>query len=142
VPFHVDADRAPRIAACVLENWLEDSLSEISFDADTQQPGGPLDRKRKGALGREAGAGRCRILCDSERVCCSTPGARLKARSSDERVDRTRQLLGVPFDELERGSVLAGIALPAERKLGLGQHAGERGTKLMRELGREALLPA
>ena len=133
---------ALRVPARVLEHGLQDSLGEISLDADTHQPRRLLDRERQAAFGREPGAGRNSILCDRECICGAAPRAGLEARGSHECVDRTRQLLGVPLDELERRPILVGFALAAQSKLCLCEHACKRCTQLMRELSGEALLPA
>ena len=86
------------------------------------------------ALGREPGDCLDRPLGDALGVCGAPREGGVVARRRKQRVDRARELERVSVHVLERRAVVVGPTLAPQRDLGLGDHAGERGAQLVREL--------
>jgi hypothetical protein len=96
---------------------LEDPFGQISVDAEPQPLGGRRYLHRHLALGREPAAGPGGFLGDLLRICRPALTARLVAGRSNERVDRSRKLIRVALDQLERSPILVGLAVATEREL-------------------------
>src|SRR5262249_9471237 len=133
-----DLDGRSAVTARVLDDGLQDPLSEFSIHAETNRPLRLYDPDVHSAVESEAGARFGGCFRHGVRVCRPGWAAAFLPRRGNERVDRARELLGVPQNELERLTVLSRTVFAPQHELRLGDHPGERRSELVRDLRREA----
>src|SRR5581483_1985166 len=139
---NLDPDTRRAVSAGVFEDRLDDPLRKIGVDADAKRARGLNDLQLEFAVAAAAAAGLRSAGGDRVRVSGAAFASRLVASCSDQRVDRTRKLISISMDEVERVAVIVGRALTAEREFGLGEDARQRCAELVRQLGREAAFVA